>query len=167
VTRSIWRYAIDGSVKSQVTLDPPVIDDDYSISPNGDWILYNYYYYPGKTDQSITSGLYLGNLREGVSKLYSPGVSASIWGPDSLHFTYEGGERGLYVGMPNGQPIYIDSDGRSLGWTDTDHFLYFYSKSGILMIGGIDGNIINIPHSIPAASVRNGPVAFSFVFLNP
>jgi Tol biopolymer transport system component len=77
--RSVWHYSVNGANKVQASLTPPPISDDYSISPDGNWILYSYYYYPDKTDETVSPGLYLGNLREGGTLLYSPDIVVPMW----------------------------------------------------------------------------------------
>jgi len=155
-TLSVWRYAIDGGGSIKVALDPPLLDGDYSISPDGNWILYNYFYYPGKTEETITSGLYLGNLRKGGSQLYEPGTLLPTWSPDSKHFIYNG----LFLGVVDGPPVYIGA-GSFLGWADASHYLYFNKT---IVMAKVGGEIINISADIPTMSVQ--PELFSFILLD-
>ena len=80
---SIWRYAVDGSAKAQLTFDPPPLDN-CCASPNGEWFLYSYYYYPGKTSETIPSGLYLSNLQNSSVQFYHPNYLYYHWSLDSL-----------------------------------------------------------------------------------
>jgi len=77
------------------------LDADYEVSPDGNWLLYNYFYYPGKTDESITSGLYPGYLRDGSSQLYVAGTNFPVWNPDSKLFVYDG----LFLGSIDSPPM--------------------------------------------------------------
>lgn len=158
--RTLWRIAIAGSSRTQISFDPPLVSTEYYISPDGNWILYNYYYYPGKTDESITAGLYLGNLIEGDSQLVVEGYVPGHWSPDSFHFLYEGLEWGL--GTTDGQSDPVAIQYRLFGWIDDSHFIYFddYQAEYITM-GGIDGSMINIPFY---STVNIYVVTFSVVY---
>jgi len=157
-TLAIWRFSIQGGGKSEITLDPPLLDADFEVSPDGDWILYNYFYYPGKTEESITSGLYLGNLRDGSSQLYAQGTNFPIWNPDSKHFVYDG----PFLGDVDNSPLSM-GHGRFLNWVDASHYLFYQSETEKLMLVDINGDEIDIPHAIPASSLRSGSAGFSFV----
>jgi Tol biopolymer transport system component len=158
-TRSVWRYSIDGKTKVQVSLNPPPIDSDYSVSPDGNWILYSYYHYPGKTDESVTPGLYLGNLREGSAELYSQDVVIPTWSPDSSHFVYDG----LFLGAIDSPPKSI-GEGSFLGWSDANHYLYF--TDGMIAMEEIGGPTKSFSVDVPESSIAVWPYLFTFVFLN-
>jgi hypothetical protein len=67
--RTIWQYHMDDGPSIEIQLTPPAIGDSFTISPDGNWIVYTYYYYPGKTDEAVTPGIYVGNLRQGGAQL--------------------------------------------------------------------------------------------------
>ncbi len=157
--RSVWHYSVNGDTKVQASLTPPPISDDYSISPNGDWILYSYYFYPGKTDETVTPGLYLGNLREGGTVLYSPDIVVPMWNTDNIYFIYDG----LFLGGVDSSPQPIGK-GRLLGWGDTTHFLYIFD--GEIVVGKVDGGILSIPVGASGKSTAGWPDLFTFIFLD-
>jgi hypothetical protein len=158
---SIWRFTIDGSRKTEIHFDPPLLDADFEVSPDGNWLLYNYFYYPGKTDESITSGLYLGNLLDGGSQLYAQGTNFPIWNPDSKHFAFDG----PFLGDVNNSPLPM-GDGRFLDWVDAGYYLFYQSETESLMLVEINGDVVDIPQAIPASSFRGGLAGFSFVFVS-
>lgn len=157
--RSVWRCAVGGNARVQVSLTPPPIGDAYNISPDGNWILYNYYYYPGKTDETVTPGLYLGNLREGGARLYSPDIVVPIWSSDSIHFAYDGIFMGTIDSLP--QPI---GEGRLLGWGDAAHYLYFFNE--MIVIGEVDGGAMSFPVGVSGSSIAGWPYLFTFIILD-
>jgi hypothetical protein len=158
-TRSVWRYTLDGSVPVQISLDPPPIGSDYSISPDGNWILYDYYQYPGKTDETVTPGLYLGNLHNGDAQLYSQDVIVPVWSSDSKHFIYVGQE--LFLGMIGAPPAPV-GEGRFLGWGDANHFLYFVNA--MMVIGDVGGSTSSFPTGVPESSIAGWPYLFNYIF---
>jgi Tol biopolymer transport system component len=160
-THSVWRYTLDGSAPVQISLNPPPIGSDYSISPDGNWILYDYYYYPGKTDEAVTPGLYLGNLHNGDVQLYSQNVIVPVWSSDSTHFIYEGQE--LFLGTINAPPAPIGK-GRFLGWGDANQFLY--SMNAIIVIGDVGGSTNSFPTGVPESSIAGWPYLFNYIFLD-
>jgi len=157
-TLAIWRFTIQGGGKSEITLDPPLLDADFEVSPDGNWILYNYFYYPGKTDESITSGLYLGNLRDGSSQLYAQGTNFPIWNPDSKHFVYDG----PFLGSIDDSPLSL-GNGYFFNWVYVNHYLFYQSEMESLTLVEVNGDVFDIPQAIPAASFRSGSAGFSFV----
>jgi hypothetical protein len=157
---SIWRYAVDGSTKTQLTFDPPPLDN-CCASPDGNWFLYSYYYYPGKTSETILSGLYLGNLQNGGTQFYHPNYLYYHWSPDSVHFVY--GTKELLLGGINERPTFID-EGQFLGWLDEGRFLYYGFQNGMLSISEIGKASTTILTNIPTRLPLQGASAFTFVF---
>lgn len=157
--RSIWHYSVNGATKVQASLTPPPISDDYSISPDGNWILYSYYFYPGKTDETVIPGLYLGNLREGGTLLYSPNIVVPMWSTDNIHFVYDG----LFLGGVDSSPQPI-GEGRLLGWGDATRYLYIFD--GEIVIGKVDGGVLSIPVGASGKSLAGWPDLFTFIFLD-
>lgn len=158
-TLSVWRYSIDSSRGVQVAIDPPLLDSDYAVSPDGNWILYNYFYYPGKTAENVISGLYLGNLRDGSTQLYAPGIATPVWSLDSTHFIYDG----LFLGGVDSSPQPI-GEGRLLGWGDATRYLYIFD--GEIVIGKVDGGVLSIPVGASGKSPAGWPDLFTFIFLD-
>jgi hypothetical protein len=142
-----------------VPLNPPPISDDYSISPDGNWILYNYYFYPGKTDETVTPGLYLGNLHEGGTLLYSPDIVVPMWSTDNIHFVYDG----LFLGGVDRSPQSV-GEGRLLGWGDATRFLYIID--GEIVVGKVDGGVLSIPVGASGKSTAGWPYLFTFILLD-
>lgn len=158
---TIWRYAIDGSTKMQLALDPPPLNS-CCASPDGNWFLYSYYYYPGKTSDKIPDGLYLGNLQNSDGQFYHPNYLYYYWSSDSVHFIY--GVDELFIGGINKQPRFIDK-GQFLGWLDNNRFLYYKFEDTKLRIGSIDGTSIPIFTRIPKHLTLQGAYSFTFVFM--
>lgn len=158
--RAVWRIPMDGSAKTRSSFDPPVLASDYTISPDGNWILYQYYYYPGKTSES-NNGIYLGNLLDGSSQLFSEiGPFIGPWNPDSHNFLYETGA-GWFLGTTDGQSDPIAINDLVFAWIDDRHFLFYsYGDDGV-SIGSIDETIIPIPIS---SSVYISTTTFAFVY---
>ncbi|MCC6569791.1 MAG: hypothetical protein IT315_11195, partial [Anaerolineales bacterium] len=157
--RSVWHYSVNGATKVQASLTPPPISDDYSISPDGNWILYSYYFYPGKTDETVTPGLYLGNLREGGTLLYSPDIVVPMWSTDNIHFVYDG----LFLGAVDSLPTSI-GDGGFLGWVDTNHYLY--RVEGMFAMGAVGGEPRTFSVTVPGSAIGGGASSFTFIFVN-
>ncbi|MCB2178403.1 hypothetical protein KQH61_00630 [bacterium] len=157
--RTVWRIPLDGSPKTQITFDPPILSRSYTISTDGYWILYDYYS-PYEPNDSITEGLYLGNLFNGDSQLIEEYVTWSMWSPDNIHFLYTTNE--WFLGKIDEQTKPIAIQGLPLGWLDTNHFLLFDNYDAeMVMILGVDGTIMNI--SVPP-SLFIYPDTFDFVY---
>ncbi|HJR78837.1 MAG TPA: hypothetical protein VJ821_02120 [Anaerolineales bacterium] len=167
--RSVWRYTIADGAKVQIPYAPPLIGFEACVSPDGNWILYDYFYYPGKTDETITDGLYLGNLHDGSSQIYELGMIVTRgWSADNIHFLYEGFENEIYLGSIDQQPEFTGNKGRFLGWLDLNHYL-FYSTSDeavVGVMGEIDGETTFFPIAAPASSLSGGAGSFTFVYLD-
>ena len=104
--RVIWKYSLETGEKTEIQLNPAPLEG-FSVSPDGNWIAYNAYYYQGKNDENTVPGIYLGNLRDGSVRLIN-GESCYLdsnfnafgknfvmgredfdWSPDSTHFVYQ------------------------------------------------------------------------------
>jgi hypothetical protein len=162
--RTIWQYSINGNLATvQIHLAPSPIGDSFNISPDGNWIIYTYYYYPGKTDEMVTTGIYLGNLRDGGSQLIEGaelyGLPQSFeWSPDNIHFIFEDRiQPQLYLGNINGETTPLHR-GQFLGWIDASHYLFGNGRIG--EIGKEESlNLVNMP--IPQSNAE----PFTFIFL--
>ena len=162
--RTIWQYPMDDSPAIEIQLTPPPIGDSFTISPNGNWVVYTYYYYPGKTDEAVTPGIYVGNLREGSSQLVASaqpyGLPYSFyWSTDNTHFIFETEQSHLFLGNVNGEIVPL-AGGQFLGWIDASHYLY-----GKVAIGEIGKEADLIAVSIPASIKYINPDYFTFVFV--
>lgn len=158
-TLFLWRYAVDGSRGMQVTLDPPLLASYYNISQDGNWILYYYFYYPGKTDETIPTGFYLGNLQTDESKFYSTGtgIDPPVWSVDSRHFVFDY----LFLGVVDGSPTSM-GDGHFLGWADANHYLY--ASNGVIIIRDVGGETVSFTVGIPQSAISGGSELFKFHF---
>lgn len=182
--RSVWRYAIDGGEGVQTLLNPPPIGEsnrdrryfiDFDVSPDGNWILYEYDHNFGcdVEDETVIPGRYLGNLREGTAWLYAP-PSSPLWSSDSKHFVYEvwkQGSQGLFLGSVDEPPVFLDvSKDYLLGWADRTHYMAYYLVDGSIvgMLGEIGGEITYFPVSAPAFSFEdfNRYHKFDFIYLD-
>jgi len=180
--RGLWRYTIKEGAGVQTLLTPPPIGESnyfgyfvsFSVSPDGNWILYEYYESPGcLTDETVTPGRYLGNLREGTARLYAS-HSSPLWSSDSKHFVYEvwkQGFQGLFLGSVDEPPVFLDvSKDYLLGWADPTHYMAYYLVDGSIvgMLGEIGGEILYFPVSAPAFSFEdfNRYHKFGFVYLD-
>lgn len=141
IVRSIWRYAVNGGARTEIRLTPEVFFNYYSISPDGNWIAYSYD--SGGLDPNTTSGVYLGNLRNGTSQLlYAPQPNENTalvdvplyydgWSPDSVSFIVHNGSFRLFVGNIHGGLVPMgSSQGLEIsGWIDNKRFL---TRDGVL-----------------------------------
>ncbi len=176
--RSLWRYAINDNTAIQIPLNPPPLghgDDEYSISPDRNWISYSYSQHPYecqaiKTDASITPGRYLGNLQQGTIQWYSSNIDP-LWSPDSKHFLYDLYEQGMFLGSVDGPPVPIDNRIYSVGWLDSTHYFAYYmvdrSAAGttVGIVGEVKGKAIYFPVSVPASILGDTGRDFRFDFI--
>lgn len=136
VTRTVWRYPINGDPSTQIKLNPPPVYDTYSVSPDGNWIAYIY-----ATDNNSVAvpptpfGIYLGNLHDGASQLLNPlsdsplTAEMSGWSPNNTHFIFSDEFR-MYVGNTQGDISPLELKGTGIiGWIDDNRYLM---RSGIL-----------------------------------
>lgn len=136
--RTIRQYPIDGSTMTEIQLRPEPMADYFALSPSGSWIVYNYYYYAGKTDKTIPDGVYIGNLAKGSSRqLDLKGSSlrpfSFAWGPDDKHFMLHFADRAeMYLGNTEGDITPLSS-GRFIGWVDHNRYI-FYTNGAVIMM---------------------------------
>ncbi|MFZ5912563.1 MAG: hypothetical protein ACOYYU_21400 [Chloroflexota bacterium] len=154
---------MNGDSPIEIVLNPPPLGDSFAISPDGSWVIYQYFYYPEKTDEIIAAGTYLGSLQEGSSHLIA---SASFlnansnffkWSPDSAHVVLKVEFTHLYLSDSKGLVTPI-ADGRFIGWVDNNRYLYF---DGSVLMGEIgkeeNVRVIQFPSGVT-------PDDFTFVF---
>lgn len=143
-TYTVWRYEIEKNEGVQVSLDPPPsmfyfdCGKVISVSPDANWILYDYW------DESLQTGaFYVSNLNEthsqeisGVCKRYS----AYPWSSDSKHFIYGT----PFLGSIEGESISIIDLKAFVGWFDANHFIYLAGdgKTSIGQVGEVNGDAV-------------------------
>jgi hypothetical protein len=165
--RTILQVCLDcnDNQKSEIHLKPPPLGDSFSISPDDHWIVYTYYYYEGKTDPSITPGIYLGNLKENTSMLLADVKQLNTlpemfyWNSDSTTFIFEDLRSDLFLG--NIDRTIVDLNKNEFhGWIDKTHYLY-----GSLQVADLGQNtsltIIDLPKGIKYMNLDY----FTYIFL--
>lgn len=169
VLRTVWRYSLDGRPGVRIRLEPPIVGDSYSVSPDGNWIVYSYYIGDAskeKWDPALTSGVYLGNLHDGTSQLLTttgdlpPG---NYWSPDSVHFIIQN-ELGQIMGNVNGKAATLLRGGALSGWIDDNRYLSLYAY-GIVAMGEVDQDMVVRVVEFPTGLALNEFQSFTFVFL--
>ena len=165
--RTIWQYPLDGSSTINFHLTPPPIANFYSISPDGNWIVYTFSYYDGMPEQTETSGIYIGNLRDGSSKLIESEEIAWLpnsfaWNPDSEHFIFWNEQNHLFLGDTNGRITPL-ATGLFLGWIDNSRYLYsFYDGIAMGEIGKEENvKVVDLPAGIKYINSSY----FTFIFV--
>ena len=170
---TVWQYSMESNTANEIHLNPPPMDHYFTLSPDGNWIAYSYFYYPGKTEKTMPSGVYLGNLRDGSSRflgsapLYGSPDSFE-WSPDSEHFIFEDDRQTrLYLGNIQGDVTPLNVMGFEAGWIDSHRYIYFPSNgAGLELLMGEVGNEGNTPVvDLPAGltNVHTGLFAYAFV----
>jgi hypothetical protein len=155
---------------TEIRLNPAPIGDNYIFSPDGNWVVYGY---PGAHTETYTSpiGVYLGNLRDGSSRLITPEVFYGLrllepnqWSPDSKHFFfYDDGRTKMYIGNINGDITPLADTGLWAGWLDSQRYLY--KKDNRMMVGEIDKEGAISVVSLPAGLKNLYPNYFTYVFV--
>lgn len=125
LARTVWRYSMDGSPGVETRLMPPPLgEEDMSISPDGNWIVFSVY------DQGSSDGVYIGNLQNGTTqRIYQPATGAlsefrlcdGSWSPDSFYFVCHD-DFGNYLVNIHGETVPLPT-GRILVWIDNSHYL--------------------------------------------
>jgi hypothetical protein len=163
---SLWKYPMDGQLADEIRLTPAPMGSSFEVSPDGNWIVYTYFFYEGKTDPNGQFGVYLGNLRDGTSRLLlGEGTHGSpqffSWSPDSQHFLAEGTE--LFLGDIQSNMVPIGG-GSVLGWVDASHYLMGHGA----IMGDIDQEArfrtIQFPDSYLSEQYNR---TLTYVFLKP
>jgi hypothetical protein len=104
---TLWRYSLADNSTTLISLDPPIIERYFEVSPDGNWILY----YGNPYDS------YLGNLANGNTKFFTHLLTQMgfSWSPDSQHFMLAGGTVASFDKM-----FYSRLEANS--WIDANHF---------------------------------------------
>ena len=163
--RTIWQYPLDGSPADEIHLMPPPVGSFYDISPNGNWVAYIYSYYPGIPEEAKTSGIYIGNLRDGSSKLVESEEviwfpNSFAWSPDNRHFIFWDNRSHLFLSNINGEVSQI-AVGSFLGWIDSNRFVFI--NGGVAM--GKIGKEANVRVAdLPTGIKYFNQTYFTFVF---
>jgi hypothetical protein len=157
--RTIWQFSLDGGSPVEIHFSPPPELINYSsISPDGNWVVYTYNGTEMLKFDFPTSGVYLGNLRDGTTQFtgfLGTGASAYYWSPDSEHFTFD--SDGMFLGNTRGEITQI-GDGGFLGWVDDRRYLSGGKAMGEI---GKEGKVRVV--NLPAGYLEN----FTFVFIKP
>ena len=160
IVRNIWRYPVNGGSGTEIKITPPVVYYAYAVSPDGNWIAYSYD--TGGLDPQTTSGVYLGNLRDGTSQLlYVPPPNENTglvdvplyydtWSPDSKNFVFH--DFLIFMGNIDGEIVSLGWGEGILGWIDDKHYVL-----GTGAVGDVD-NII-VPHEY----IYRDPIAFVYL----
>ena len=137
----------------------------FSISPDGNWIVYNFTDAAKKTNEVAASGIYIGNLRDGDSRLInSEKINdlpySFVWNTGSTHFIFSDGQYHLFLGDINGE-ITQPATGLFLGWIDDNRYVFLNGGVAMGEIGKEENvRVIQLPSGII-------PNDFTFVFLAP
>ncbi len=132
----------EGRLTAELKFNPMPLRGSYAISPDGNWILYTYYDYYGMADESTPEGVCLGNMRDGVSRVYDPSGDyrcySIYWGSGSDYFMCQESE-GWTVGNADGTSRNINGE-EFLGWADALHF--YYLRDDIIWMEDVRGEEI-------------------------
>lgn len=158
---TIWKYAFNDNVATQILLDPPPVwthiesNDVISVSPNREWVIYF----------ADDCKLYKGNLLDGSTELLIPCwyFLPMQWSSDNRHFGSASNPQAIIgsVDMPLGLlPGYF------MGWIDAKQFIYFpsFTENTQILVGEINqsillsykSNITVLPKAYVTFTVING-----------
>lgn len=158
---TIWQYPLNGSPAVETHFSPPPMSFYFSISPDGNWVVYTFTDPAKLTHETATQGIYLGNLRNGTSKLVYTPTSDDLpfyyyWNPDSAHFIFEDYKDQMFMGNVDGgiTPLHR---WRFFEWIDNSHYLY----AGVAM-GEIDKEA-----GVKVAELPAGVEYFNFFYVKP
>jgi len=125
--RTLWQYSMDNGATLEIRLSPPLMGNMFSISPNGNWVVYTFSDPLNETKETAPYGIYLGNLRDGTTQFLGGGgldMSGDYsWSPDSTHFIFDDVQDKMYLGNIHGKIIPLNSWMFS-GWIDNSRYLY-------------------------------------------
>jgi hypothetical protein len=137
----------------------------FTISPDGNWIVYSYFYYKGKTEKAIPSGIYIGNLHDSSSRFLGSAQSYGLpdtfnWSPDSKYFIFDE----MYLGNTQGDVAPLNATGIWLGWIDNHRYLN--KKDGVVMGEvGKEANMLVV--DLPASLKDLYAGYFTYIFVKP
>lgn len=153
---TVWRYALDGSSRVQMPLDPlPKSHNIAQVSPNGNWILY---------ENDETFSFYLGDLREGSVQIYEPypPVIRYEWSRDNKHFIYEFSGDMLLGSVASSATII--SKGDLIGWVDANRYLYYDYAVRSIVMGELGRESRLVLANVPKALFPSNPDSFIFTW---
>ena len=160
--RTVLQNSLDGNPGVEVRFSPPPMGDFFSISPDGNWVVYNFTDAARKTNEVAVPGIYIGNLRDGDSKLIDSEKIIDlpysfVWNPGSTHFIFSDGQDHLFLGDINGE-ITQPATGLFLGWIDDNRYVFLNGGVAMGEIGKEENvRVIQLPSGII-------PKDFAFVF---
>ena len=163
--RTIWQFLMNSKSAIEINFSPPPMSYYFSISPDGNWIVYNFTDAAKKTNEVAASGIYIGNLRDGDSRLInSEKINdlpySFVWNTGSTHFIFSDGQYHLFLGDINGE-ITQPATGLFLGWIDDNRYVFLNGGVAMGEIGKEENvRVIQLPSGII-------PNDFTFVFLAP
>ena len=153
--RTIWLYPTNGGKAQEIHISPPLMGNMFNISPDGNWVVYTFGDFAQETQETATLGIYLGNLRDGTTKLIGTGESYDLplspnsydWSPDSTHFIFEDYQDQMFMGNIRGE-IFSLGNARFARWIDANRYLY--EMVTMAEIGKEEkGRVIDLLPSIP------------------
>ncbi len=164
--RDVWVNSLNGKPPIRIYLHPPPVGIPYEISPDGNWIAYEYNL-GGKA--LGVEGNYLGNLQEKSTKLLGRyeqyGFTTFFWSPDSRHYILQDERNDLFLGDLNGNLIPLDASG-FLGWLDASHYFYTDIHDGNIYEGEIgNGSKVKIGQLPPGANPYSQD-GFDFILID-
>jgi len=174
VSRTIWRYSLDGSLGNEIHVNPAPVYNAYTISPDGKWIVYSLDMSTAafeNLDPEKTIGVYLGNLLDGTSQLlFSPWLNEATglrdvpsnyygWSIDSKHFVFEDINMQLYIGNLQGQssPLYR---GGFFSWIDSNRYFFGGDRLGEV---GKEETVRVMEYPTDFVPLDSGPMTFVFL----
>lgn len=165
VLREVWQYSLESSSGRKIPLNPPPIDDSFGISPDGNWIAYSYE--PNELDPDAKTGVYLGNLPDGTSRLIFMSPLSKVtgfletvpfyydWSPGSVYFSCYYEE--VYLGNIHGEfnSLGLLGPRESPAWIDGNRYL-LEGGSVLVEVGNPERfRVVDIPPGViePSAFV--------------
>ncbi len=130
--RALWQFSMNNGAAHEIHLSPPLMGDMFSISPDGNWVVYTYIDPLEETKDKETKpyGIYLANLRNGTTQFLGDAGLDSLpsyysWSSDSAHFIFENANDKMYLGDVHGEITPLNSY-NFLNWIDSSRYLCLY-----------------------------------------
>lgn len=130
----VWRYSMDSGAGIKIELNPAPVYGAYVVSPDGNWLAYTYDPDAG-VGKDETRGVYLGDLRDGTSKLlYVPSVNERTgypeispvyydgWSPDSIYYLVHDMNSRIFLGSIRGEFVPLGRWSSAM-WIDNRRYL--------------------------------------------
>lgn len=171
---SIWQYSIGKNSVREIRFNPPLMNNYFTFSPDGNWVVYHYFAYPGKTDETFPAGVYVGNLLDGSSHqatmptgLPGPDDAYYQWNQKSDHFMmYHDSDRDktIYLGNTQGEIVPLTTAKLWIGWLDNQRYLFY--RSDKLIMGELGKEEMMPVLSLPVGLKDLHANSFAYVFRN-